>query len=77
MNSNIFKTWFYTEFVPSVEKYLAANNLARKVILLFDNASTHPVADELKDKDITAVFLPPNVTAICQPIDQEVLQALS
>jgi len=76
MNSAIFKTWFFNEFVPSVEKYLASNNLPRKAILLLDNASTHPIVDELKDRDIKAVFLPPNVTAICQPMDQGVLQAL-
>ncbi|XP_054284043.1 jerky protein homolog-like [Macrosteles quadrilineatus] len=76
MNSAIFKTWFFNEFVPSVEKHLAANNLPRKAILLLDNASTHPIANELKDEDIKAVFLPPNVTALCQPMDQGVLQAL-
>lgn len=76
MNSTIFKTWFFSEFVPSVEKHLAANNLPRKAILLLDNATTHPIADELKDKEIKAVFLPPNVTAVCQPMDQGVIQAL-
>jgi len=45
MNSAIFKSWFFSEFVPTVEKRLAENNLPRKAILLLDNASTHPIAE--------------------------------
>lgn len=72
MRSDIFKDWFFKEFVPSTEKFLKENNLPRRAVLLLDNAPTHPDADELKDGDIKAMFLPPNVTAICQPMDQGV-----
>lgn len=76
MNSFIFKTWFEKEFVPAVEKNLAANNLPRKAILLIDNAPSHPASDILQDGDIKAVFLPANVTSVCQPMDQGILEAL-
>ena len=76
MNSEIFKTWFQNEFVPTVEKHLKDNNLPRKAVLLLDNAPSHPAMDELSDGDIKALFLPPNVTAVCQPMDQGVLEML-
>lgn len=76
MNSKIFKMWFEQEFVPAVEKHLAANNLPRKAILILDNAPSHPASDELADGEIRALFLPVNVTAICQPMDQGVLSSL-
>ncbi|XP_044311435.1 jerky protein homolog-like [Varanus komodoensis] len=76
MNSEIFKTWFQNEFVPTVEKHLKENNLPRKAVLLLDNAPSHPATDELTDGDIKALFLPPNVTAVFQPMDQSVLETL-
>ncbi|XP_055933623.1 jerky protein homolog-like [Argiope bruennichi] len=76
MNSEIFKTWFQNEFVPAVEKHLKNNNLPRKALLILDNAHSHPATDELADGDIKALFLPPNVTTISQPMDQAVLVQL-
>lgn len=76
MNSEIFKRWFRNEFVPSVEKHLKANNLPRKAVLILDNAPSHPCQDELADGYIKTIFLPPNVTAACQPMDQGVLEML-
>lgn len=76
MNSAIFKDWFYQQFVPSVENYADKNNLPKKAILLLDNAPSHPSADELRSGDIKCVFLPPNVTSLCQPMDQGVLETL-
>lgn len=76
MSSEIFKDWFFQEFVPSTEKFLRDNKLPRKALLLLDNAPSHPDDSELKDGDIRAMFLPPNVTALCQPMDQGVLETL-
>ncbi|KAJ8877275.1 hypothetical protein PR048_021729 [Dryococelus australis] len=39
-----------------------------------DNAPMHPHAEELLDGDIKAMFLPPNVTAIWQPMNQGILE---
>lgn len=76
MNGDIFRQWFKQEFVPAVEKYLAENNLPRKAILILDNAPCHPANEELQDGDIKALFLPANVTSLCQPMDQGILEAL-
>lgn len=76
MNSEIFKNWFHSEFVPKVEKFLKENDLPRKALLLLDNAPSHPATDELTDGEIKTVFLPPNVTAVCQPMDQGVLEMM-
>ncbi len=49
-----------------------------KALLLLDNDPSH--SDEIrlvsKDKKITAMFLPANTTALIQPMDQGVLQAM-
>ena len=43
-----------------------------KVLLILDNAPSHPSAKELNaiDKNFEVIFLPPNVTANIQPMDQ-------
>lgn len=41
-----------------------------------DNVSSHPDIEELKIGVIRAMFLPPSVTALCQPMDQGVLVSL-
>ncbi|KAJ8876375.1 hypothetical protein PR048_020820 [Dryococelus australis] len=46
------------------------NNLPRKAILLLGDAPSHPNEEQLEDGEIKAMFLPPNVTANCQPVDQ-------
>lgn len=76
MNSILFKEWFHNQFVPQVEKHLEKNNLPRKAVLLLDNAPSHPDQEELKDGEIKCLFLPPNVTSLCQPMDQGVLEAM-
>jgi len=46
--------------------------------LFLDSCSTHPSEDELvlADGKITAEFLPPNVTALVQPMDQVVFESI-
>lgn len=76
MDGSLFKDWFHQRFVPSVDKYLEEKKLPRKAILIMDNASSHPDVEYLCDGDIKAYFLPPNVTSLCQPMDQGVLAAV-
>uniref|UniRef100_A0A1B6LQW8 DDE-1 domain-containing protein n=2 Tax=Graphocephala atropunctata TaxID=36148 RepID=A0A1B6LQW8_9HEMI len=72
-----FKQWFYYDFVPLVKKYLKYNGLPMKAVLLIDNAPSHPSVDQLLVKDnISVKFLPPNVTALVQPMDQGVLEKM-
>ncbi|XP_011871984.1 PREDICTED: jerky protein homolog-like [Vollenhovia emeryi] len=73
MDRSIFKEWFTTTFIPAVEK---KNGKIEKLILLLDNARSHPSAEELTElyPHCTVVFLPPNVTALIQPMDQGVIE---
>ncbi|KAJ8892127.1 hypothetical protein PR048_004707 [Dryococelus australis] len=71
-----FQRMVVHKFVPQADKFLQKYNVPSKVILLLDNAPSHPNEEELQDGEIKARFLPPNVTAICQPMDQDVLETL-
>ncbi|XP_071043363.1 jerky protein homolog-like [Parasteatoda tepidariorum] len=46
-----------------------------KVVLLLDNCSAHPADEDLCLKHIKLVFLPPNTTAIIQPLDQGIIRS--
>ncbi|XP_052751843.1 jerky protein homolog-like [Galleria mellonella] len=73
---NIDLPWFDECFVPEVRKWLKDHNFPQKALLLLDNAPGHPSEEELttEDKCITAMFLPPNCTALIQPMDQNIIQ---
>ena len=49
-----------------------------KALLLLDNAPSHPDVSTLvsKDGNIKALYLPPNTTALFQPMDQGVIEAM-
>ena len=61
-----------------MKKHLIQRGLTPKALLLLDNAPAHPDCSVLvsQDKAIKAMFLPPNTTALIQPMDQGVLEAL-
>lgn len=61
-----------------MEQYCHENNLPPTALLLIDNATCHPAQDVLMsaDKKIVVMFLPPNVTSVLQPMDQNVLRLL-
>ncbi|XP_063843933.1 jerky protein homolog [Scylla paramamosain] len=75
MTAEIFFDWFKHCFVPSVKENLKKNYLPEdsKVVLLSDNCRAHPPAEELVG-NVFAVYLPPNVTSVIQPMDQGVIQ---
>ncbi|GBM07000.1 hypothetical protein AVEN_63450-1 [Araneus ventricosus] len=41
-----------------------------------DNAPAHPDVETLKAENITCIFMPPNTTAILQPMDQGVIESM-
>jgi hypothetical protein len=71
-----FCDWFRKKFIPSVSQHLKSLYLPQKAILLLDNAPSHPNEDILKsiDGNIFVKYLPPNVTALIQLMDQGVIQ---
>lgn len=78
MDSDIFSDWFHKKFVPAVTKNQKEKGLSVKGVLLLDNAPSHPDAATLVscDGNIKALYLPPNTTALFQPMDQGVIEAL-
>ena len=78
MDTTIFKTWFHENFVPQVREHLRSKGLPEKAILLLDNAPSHPNEAVLQSADgkIITRYLPPNVTALIQPMDQGVISAM-
>lgn len=63
-----------------MENFLKAKNLPIKALLLLDNAPSHPPAEELvhvtKDGKIWVMYMPPNVTPLIQPMDQNAIRLL-
>lgn len=45
-----------------------------KAVLLLDNAPSHPVELKTEDGAIFVMFMPPNVTPLIQPMDQNALR---
>lgn len=78
MTRDLFKEWFFDEFVPQVTAFLTSKGLPVRAALVLDNCSAHFNADALKTADglIFTIFLPPNTTAVIQPMDQNVIQMI-
>jgi hypothetical protein len=60
-------------FTPSIKDYLKRNNLSDTALLTLYNAPGHPTILDNLVPNICVVFLPPNTTALLQPMDQEVI----
>ena len=75
VTSAIFCDWFRNCFVSEVETYLKSKNLDYKALLVLDNAPGHPRELETMHPNIKVTFLPPNTTALLQPMDQGIIQA--
>jgi hypothetical protein len=72
MERGTFENWFHKQFVPEVWAFLKQRGLRKKAVLLLDNAPSHPRKSVLTSDDslIVVKFLPTNVIAIIQPMDQ-------
>lgn len=49
------------------------NNLPAKALLIVDNGTSHKI--DRQDDNFRLIFLPPNATALIQPLDQNVLRS--
>ncbi|XP_065085337.1 tigger transposable element-derived protein 2-like [Ochlerotatus camptorhynchus] len=72
MTRILFRKWFEEEFVPAVRKFCQEKSLEPKALLVLDNCSAHHDGCDLKSDDglIQVIYLPPNVTSECQPMDR-------
>ena len=78
MNCKLFTDWFQNRFVSSVKRVCRDRDIEDKVLLLIDNAPSHPSSAFLSSEDgmLKTVFLPANTTSVIQPMDQGVLGPL-
>ena len=67
MDSDLFEEW-----VRELDRKFEQQN--RKFVLIIDNCPAHPAIGGLKI--IQLCFLPPNTTAVTQPMDQGVIRSL-
>lgn len=76
MTRQFFEDWFFKEFVPKVTGFLEGVELPVRAVLVLDNCSAHCSADVLRTADgaFSTIFLPPNTTALLQPMDQNIIQ---
>ena len=84
MRSDIFSS-----VMKKFSNRIRRKNKDRKVILLMDNFSVHKMNHErvrplnfnggfrgFQFDNVTCLFLPPNVTSVCQPLDQGIIATL-
>ncbi|XP_055523048.1 jerky protein homolog-like [Wyeomyia smithii] len=79
MTRELFRTWFFKHFVPAVRTFSTQQGLEPKALLVLDNCKTHYDGGERLESDdglIQIIYLPPNVTSECQPMDQSVINAI-
>jgi hypothetical protein len=70
--------WFHNHFAPKVRTHqkevLKFSHGQIKALLILDNAPAHPDLSS-KDGKIKCLALPPNTTALIQPVDQGIIMA--
>jgi hypothetical protein len=73
MTQQLFHEWIHSFFIPEVKNQLKQKELPQKAILLLDNASVHYFSGKDEIEGIKLIFLPPNATALIQPLDQSII----
>lgn len=74
----LMKNWFFNHFIKEARRHCNSVGLAPdcKIVLLLDNCTAHPDDTVLHDDNVLIKFLPPNTTAIIQPMDQGIIQSV-
>jgi hypothetical protein len=70
-NTSWMKSDIFSEFLKKLNKDMLSQN--RKIALILDNCSSHPV---MTLSNIKLIFLPPNTTSVLQPMDMGVIHAI-
>ncbi|GIY42909.1 hypothetical protein CDAR_198961 [Caerostris darwini] len=73
MTACLFEDWFINIFCPEVEEYCHLQKIPFKILLLLDNAPSHPASLDQLNPYVRVKFMTPNVTASIQPMDQGII----
>ncbi|XP_043826921.1 tigger transposable element-derived protein 1-like [Dromiciops gliroides] len=60
----------FAEFFPVLEDYCKKKNLAFKILIIIDNAPSHPLTIAELNPNVKFIFLPPETTSLIQPLGQ-------
>ncbi|KFD64056.1 hypothetical protein M514_10180 [Trichuris suis] len=75
MTAQVCLDIFSNAYANDIKKYLNEKNLAFKVLVITDSASSHPPMIAGLDPNVHFVFLPARTTSLLQPLDQGVIGA--
>jgi len=73
MTAALFKDWAENCCVPELKTYCRTQNIDFKMLILVDNAPSHPIYLDEISANVKFIFMPPNTTSIIQPMDQGVI----
>ena len=74
MDSRLCHLWLTNVFIKTIREHKMGTP-ERPVLLVWDNCSAHNVP-EYPAPHVRVIFLPPNCTALLQPLDQGVIAAV-
>ncbi|XP_026577824.1 tigger transposable element-derived protein 1-like isoform X2 [Pseudonaja textilis] len=75
MTPVLFEDWFTNCFIPQVKEYCEHKGIPFKILLLLDKAPGHPPHPENLHPDVKVVYLPPNPSALLQPVGMGMISA--
>ncbi|GFV41206.1 HTH CENPB-type domain-containing protein [Trichonephila clavipes] len=73
-----FSERYSKDYIPNVKKLREREGKTGKVVLILANAPCHSPVEILNaiDDNFSVMYLPPNVTALVQPMNQGVIEKL-
>ena len=72
MTSSSFRDWYVNFFLPDGKKYCDDENIAFKLLLIVDNAPSHPDLSDICE-NVKIIYLPANTTSLLQPMDMGII----